>query len=103
MIRLRETLDHACRHRWLGPLVIVLLVVLIAFVAIHEGGEKVSEAAGELCVALAGVVLVTLVRALPPLRVGAVMIFQRRGPPLVSARGRAGDLKLSNALAPLRL
>lgn len=102
MIRLRETLERACRHRWLGPLVIVLLVVLIAFIAIHEGGDKLFESAGELCVALAAVLLVTLVRVLPPLRVRAARGPQRRGPPLVPAL-RAGTLKLSIPIAPLRL
>jgi hypothetical protein len=101
MIRVRDMLEHACRHRWLGPLVIVVLAVLIAFLAIHEGGEKLFESAGELCVALAAVAFVTLARVLLPLRVRPARTPQRRGPPRVALALRAGDLKLS--IAPLRL
>jgi hypothetical protein len=67
MIRLRETLTRACRHRWLGPLVIIVLVVLIAVVALHEGGERLLESAGELCIAVAALGVVALARLLPPL------------------------------------
>jgi peptidoglycan/LPS O-acetylase OafA/YrhL len=103
MIRLRETLERACRHRWLGPLVIVLLVVLIAFVAIHEGGEKVFESAGELCVALAALVLTILVQLLPPGLVRPPQAPRRRGPLHGPTALPAGDLKFSITLAPLRL
>lgn len=102
MIRLRETLERGYRHRWLGPLVILLLVVLIAFVALHEGGETLFASAGELCVALA-LVLVGLVRA-PARIVGRRSPASRhRGPPLVPAARGAAGLNLSISLAPLRL
>lgn len=103
MIRLRESIARACRHRWLGPLVILLLVLLIAFIAIHEGGEKLFESAGELCVALAAFVVVTLVRLLPPVLVRPLRGPRHRGPPLAAAGLRPGGLKLSISVAPLRL
>ena len=101
MIRLRETLERGCRHRWLGPLVILLLVVLIAFVALHEGGEKLFGSAGELCVALA-LVVVSLVRGRPQI-VGRPSRGPLRRGPLACAAPRAGPVPLSISLAPLRL
>lgn len=52
MIRLRELIERALRHRWLGPVVLLLLAVLLAAVLIHEGGERLADGVGELCLAL---------------------------------------------------
>jgi hypothetical protein len=103
MIRLRGTLERACRHRWLGPLVIVLLVVLIAFIAVHESGDKLLESAGELCVGLAALLVVTLVRLLPTVLVHALRGHRRRGPPPAAAGLRPCGPDVSIFVAPLRL
>jgi hypothetical protein len=101
MIRLREVLQRARRHRWLGPLVIVLLVLLVAFVAFHEGSEKLFGSAGELCIAVA-LVVVSIVRARPQIVGRPSRAFQSRAPP-VPPVAPAGGVKLSISVAPLRL
>jgi hypothetical protein len=102
MIRLREALQRARRHRWLGPLVIILLVLLVAFIAFHEGSEKLFGSAGELCIAVA-VVVVSLVRARPQIVGRPSRAFESRAPPVPPVTLPAGGVKLSISLAPLRL
>ena len=80
----------------------ILLVVLIAFLALHEGGEKLFDSAGELCVALAAVALslargrLQIVGRLSP---GAL----RRGLALARAAPLVGPVPLEISPAPLRL
>ena len=95
-------LERARRHPWLGPLVILLLVALIALIAIHEADEKLFEVAGDLCVALAAVV-VALVRLLAPVLVRLLRGPARRGPPVVPAALAAAGLDPPVSFAPLRL
>lgn len=52
IIRLRELIERGLRHPRLGPVVLILLAVLLAAVLIHEGGERLADGVGELCMAL---------------------------------------------------
>lgn len=99
MIRLRDTIDRALRHRCLGPLVALLLVVLVLGLAFHEGGEELFEAGGQLCVALALIVIAALHVRRPFVR-RTSRPRPLRGPPVALAPfARAA----SAAFAPLRL
>lgn len=82
VIRLRESIDRWLRHRWVGPLLLVLLAVVLGVLALHEGLEQLLESAGELCVALAILALARFaVQAKrPALRLSPQ---SRRGPPRV--------------------
>lgn len=66
IVRLRELIERGLRHRWLGPMVLILLAVLLAAVLIHDGGERLTDGVGEFCMALfVLVVLCGLTRPAP--------------------------------------
>ena len=81
MIRLRQTIERGMRHRWLGPLFVILFCLLLAMVYLHalHDGQSGTEL-GALCI---GITMV----------IGAVLLIRLRfkAPlPLVLARpGRA--------------
>ena len=79
-------IERGCRHRLLGPFVVLLLVVLLAAVFLHavvEGAEAASQL-GALCVAIAAALgSLLLVRSLPRAYVRTVDLVGR-GPPRVA-------------------
>lgn len=105
MIRLRDMIERGCRHRLLGPIVILALAVLLASVFLHvalEGAEAAVEL-GELCVAIAtilGSFLLARSRGTSLARVGEVA---DRGPPRLAAVVATGLPGLAAPVAiPLR-
>jgi hypothetical protein len=76
-------IERGCRHRLLGPIVILLLVVLLASVFLHvvvEGAEAAAQL-GDLCVAIAAALgSLLLVRSLPRVYVRTSGVAER-GPP----------------------
>lgn len=69
MIRLRAAIDRSLRHRWAGPVLLVLLAVLFALMLCHLTIDAVLEG-GVTCLVL----VVVLVRVLvaPPGRITRV-------------------------------
>ena len=67
MIRLRCQLERGLRHPVLGPLLLLALVVLVAFIALHETSEGMAGHAELICIAIAIVLLVAvpLIQGLP--------------------------------------
>ena len=65
MIRLRGALVRALERRWVGPLVLVILVVLLAFVGLHVFGDHFEDAAAATC---GGLLIVTVFRLVLPSR-----------------------------------
>ena len=65
MIRLRSTLARALARRWVGPLVLVLVIVLLAFVGLHVFGDHFENAAAATC---GGLLIVTVVPLALPRR-----------------------------------
>lgn len=63
MIRLRATLELGLRHRWLGPVLILLFAVLLTLLALHSAFDEALLSGLLACVALA---LVVFVRSFPP-------------------------------------
>lgn len=54
MIRLRQTIERGMRHRWLGPLLVVLFCVLVALMYLHgiHDGHHMATELGEFCLGL---------------------------------------------------
>ena len=67
MIRLRELMERWLRHPAVGPILIVLLAVALAFLVLHEVGEGSLESFAAACATLAalGAVGLLLLRATP--------------------------------------
>src|SRR5215218_3641146 len=65
VIRLRSALVRALERRWVGPLVLVLLIVLLAFVGLHVFGDHFEDAAAATC---GGLLIVTVFRLVLPSR-----------------------------------
>jgi len=65
VLRLRSALDRALERRWVGPLVLVILVVLLAFVGLHVFGDHFEDAAAATC---GGLLIVTVFRLVLPSR-----------------------------------
>jgi hypothetical protein len=102
MIRLRGAIDRALGRRWLGPLIILLLVVVMVFVVLHTAVDAAHDEIGLACLAVAAVILGLLVRPKQetPLRPSAPL--RRRGPPARPAEAPP-NLILQALPPPLRL
>lgn len=83
MIGLRRTIERGMRHRWLGPIVVVLVFLLLAFLYLHALQDGHADAnLGEFCLGvtmLIGILLIVRVRfrAPPPM----VLVRPGRAPP----------------------
>src|SRR6266508_1702757 len=66
VIRLRAAIERAPERRWIWPLVLVALVVLLAFVGLHVLGDHFESAAAATC---GGILLVSIL-VLGPARLG---------------------------------
>ena len=86
MIGLRQTIERGMRHRWLGPLFVILLCLLLAMLylhALHDGGHSTGSELGELClgiVMMLGAVLLIRLRFRAPLV--HVLVRAGRAPPV---------------------
>lgn len=99
MIRLRSEIARWLRHPAVGPILIVLLAVALAFLVLHEVSEGSIESLLTVCATLAAL--------------GAVMLLRHLGlPPLVRLRcsdcaGPYESIRLGGAVVarphPLRL
>jgi hypothetical protein len=65
VIRLRSGLERTLERRWVGPLVLVLFVVLLAFVGLHVFGDHFEDAAAATC---GGLLIVTVLPLALPRR-----------------------------------
>jgi hypothetical protein len=86
-------IERGCRHRLLGPIVILLLVLLLASVFLHvaiEGAEAAAEL-GNLCVAVAAALGSLLVLRSRPSIVPRTVETAERGPPRVAVVGAIGS------------
>jgi hypothetical protein len=82
MIGLRRTIDRALGHRWLGPVILIVLVVLLVFVMLHTTLDAAHHELALACLAIVVAALGLLVRprrqidrTRPPREIGL------RGPP----------------------
>jgi hypothetical protein len=102
VIALRAWLERTSKRRWVGPLVIVLLVLLLAFVALHAVHDQALQQEAVECVvaffAIAVVFLVVRICAEPvsPAR-------RTRPPPVIAVRARPVRSQQLRSFRPLRL
>lgn len=85
MIRLRRMLERGRAHPVLGPILLIVLVLLLAFVFLHLAQDATEV--GAMCLALATVVGLLLIERL----------HRRMSEPLVAVRGDRGPPAVSDA------
>lgn len=105
MIALRRKIERWRRHPILGPLLIVLLVLVLAFVFLHESHEKIAADVAELCVGIALLLVAMLLLPGAVARVLSAPIVHclRRGPPMTFDALRALLHRARSVPVPLRL
>ena len=85
MIRLRHEIDRALGNRWLGPIILLVLVGLLALVVLHVTIDQAIEAS-VVCLAL----VIVFVRVVRPIRLRLLGLqtppAASRGPPVRSFR-----------------
>lgn len=83
MIRLRQTIERGMRHRWLGPLFVILFCLLLAMVylhALHDG--QAGTGLGELCIGITMIIgAVLLIRIRFEIPMPLVLVRSGRAPP----------------------
>ena len=86
MIRLHKLIERGRRHRVLGPVLIIVLVLVFALMMLHEGHESTGADLGVLCVGI----MLLLLRAVfpPPTRLASALAPE-------DERGRAPPAKLA--------
>jgi peptidoglycan/LPS O-acetylase OafA/YrhL len=101
LIRLRKLIDRALERRWLGILVLLVLVLLLAFVALHTAHDEAHDSLLLTCVAITVLAACVVASTRGVIRVQPPRSMSWRGPPspfrLVSALG------VAPASPPLRL
>lgn len=99
MIRLRHEIDRALRHRWLGPIILLVLVGLLALVILHVTVDQALEAS-VVCLAI----VIFVVGIARPFRLRLLGLqtppATSRGPPVRFVRR---SLATSAFIAPLPL
>lgn len=102
MIALRRRIERGIRHPVLGPLCLVLLALLLAFMVIHGAHDQIHE--GELMVCVAFLISAIVSLVMPRLReVVAIAPRQARGPPPRARRVAQPVLARCFASAPVPL
>lgn len=103
MIRLNQHIERWRRHPLIGPVLILLVVVVMALVAIHEGHEALDTDVGALCVGLVFILLAAITTLLrPPAATSRRVVLLSRGPPRQPSE-RPANAPLVPSCLPLRL
>jgi hypothetical protein len=106
MIRLRQTIERGIRHRWLGPLFVILVCLMLALLfmhAMHDGHDAGTEV-GEFCLGLTIMFgLVVLIRFRWRVTVPLVLVRLGRAPPVERLLRLPGSLAVLVVPPPLRL
>lgn len=76
MIALRRSLERAAAHRWIGPLVLIAVALLLALTLFHAHGDHAVEAGAVGCVL---VLVLVAPFALPAMRRGPATHVVDRG------------------------
>lgn len=100
MIRLRSSLARALERRWVGPLVLVLLIVLLAFVGLHVFGDHFEDAAAATC---GGLLIVTVLPLALPRRDTSGFRLPATSPALASAAPSAPPNLIARSLPQIPL
>ena len=85
MIGLRQTIERGMRHRWLGPLFVILFCLMLALLfmhAMHDGQEAGTEL-GQFCLGLTIMFgLIVLIRLRWRVVLPLVVVRPGRAPPV---------------------
>jgi hypothetical protein len=105
VIRLRQVIERGMRHRWLGPLFVLLFVLLLVMTALHaiHDGDHMASGAGDVCLGIAVMLgALIVVRLRRQAQVPAWLPALGRAPPAcVAPIPRVSSLRLTPV--PLRL
>jgi hypothetical protein len=85
MIRLRQTIERGMRHRWLGPLFVILFCLLLALTFLHgiHDGDHMATDLGEFCLGLTVMFsLMIVIRLSWRVEVPLLQMLSGRAPPL---------------------
>jgi hypothetical protein len=103
VIRLRRQIERGLRHPFVGPLLLLALAVLVAFIALHQTSETIAGHAELICVAIALVLLAVVPgREAPRFLIRVSPVKSPRGPPIASRERRTLGVHTPDFL-PLRL
>lgn len=103
MIDLRRWIARSRRHRWLLPLVIVVLLLLAVLLVFHSWADAAEAGAGVACVLL-GLLISVVVLFLPPRHHLRLVSVPARAPPCLACAVSVHGARLADCgLIPLRL
>lgn len=103
---LRETIERGVRHRWLGPLFVVLLCLMLAMLFMHDmhEGHIAATELGEFCLGLTIMFgLMVLIRVRVRLIERVVLRLPARAPPPARRVSLLVPSAINRIAPPLRL
>ena len=106
MIRLRQTIERGMRHRWLGPLFVLLFCLLVALTFLHgiHDGDHMATDLGEFCLGLTVMFsLLIVIRLRWRLTLSIVQSRSGRAPPTAQILPLPAPRAAFAAPVPLRL
>jgi hypothetical protein len=106
MIRLRQTIERGMRHRWLGPLFVVLFCLLLALMFLHgiHDGDHMATELGEFCLGLTVMFsLLIVIRLSWRIEVPLLQTLSGRAPPLAQVPPLPSRQAVLATPVPLRL
>ncbi len=103
VIRLRAAIFRGLKHRWLGPLLVILLAVMLVLAVFHSSAAPFDHhAAADVCCFILVAFFVAVAVTRPAVLVRPFMHVESRGPPTLAPCGAAA-LELTLSSPPLRL
>jgi hypothetical protein len=101
VIRLRRALAGALERRWIGPVLLVIVIVLLAFVGLHLVVDHFGEAAAATC---GGILIVTVLPlTLPRRQATALPLTLTTSTPAGPAPPLASSVRIARSLAQIPL
>jgi hypothetical protein len=106
MIRLRQTIEQGMRHRWLGPLFVLLFCLMLALLFMHAAhdGHDVGTELAQFCLGLTIMFgLIVLIRLRSRVILQLAVVRAVRAPPTARIRTLSPCASFSGSAPPLRL
>lgn len=106
MIRLRQTIERGARHRWLGPLFVLLLCLMLGLLFAHAAhdGHDVGTELGKFCLGLTIMFgLIVLIRLRWRVILQLAVVRAGRAPPVVRFLTLSPCAAFPGSAPPLRL
>lgn len=106
MIRLRQTIEQGMKRRWVGPLFVLLLCVMLALLFLHavHDGHDVGTALGPFCIGLTIMFgLIVLIRLRWRVILERAVVRAGRAPPATPIRTLSPCVAFPGSALPLRV